>query len=290
MGSMSEHISEHSGWTEGVGNKARHPRGQSALGSEGRRLLMSAVKQSVIPRLVALPWVARAVVPTGPTPTIDGDMVGKLLSLCFETDGQGVAAYVVQLHRSGIPAESLYQDLLTPVVRQLGVMWENDDCSFADVTIGVLRLQNAQRALAPEFVGDRVPGLGAPRALLLPVPGDQHTFGLSIVLDYFLRAGWNAKLGAPGTAAEAVAQVRRERIELVGLSFACDDHLASATTLIRSLRAASANPDVSIMVGGPPFLADPALAAQIGADATALDGQQAVTRANELLYPVAGTA
>ena len=39
----------------------------------------------------------------------------------------------------------------------------------------------------------------------------------------------------------------------------------------------------AVMVGGPPFVADPALAASIGADGTALDGLQAVANANALL-------
>ena len=123
---------------------------------------------------------------------------------------------------------------------------------------------------------------------MLPVPGEQHTFGLSIVLDYFLRAGWEARLGPVGTEAAAIALVKRERTDLVGLSFACDDHLPTAKALIAAMRRASANRNLMIMVGGPSFAADPGLATRIGADATALDGHQAVLRANELLHlPVA---
>ena len=83
-------------------------------------------------------------------------------------------------------------------------MWENDECGFADVTIGMLRLQNAQRALRQDFVAGQVVAIDAPCALLLPVPGEQHTFGLSLVLDYFLRAGWDARLGTPGTQADVL--------------------------------------------------------------------------------------
>jgi methanogenic corrinoid protein MtbC1 len=250
-------------------------------------MLEDTVKRDVIPRLVALPWISHDPA-AAPMPQISDAMIRKLVALCLDSDTQGVAVFVSELHRSGVGAETIYEDLLTPAARQLGVMWENDVCTFADVTIGVLRLQNAQRALAARPLGDAAPALGTPRALLLPVPGEQHTFGLSIVLDYFVRAGWEATMGPAGSRAEALAMIRRERKELVGLSFACDEMIPVAKALIVEMRAASPNPRLIIMVGGPPFMEDPSLAAALGADATATDGNQAVVRANELLHrPVA---
>lgn len=143
-------------------------------------------------------------------------------------------------------------------------------------------MQNAQRAMASNR--DRAaPPLGEPRALLLPVPGEQHTFWLSIVLDYFVRAGWEARLGPASSRQGALALITRERTELVGLSFARDDRIPDASALISAIRNASRNKSLIIMMGGPPFVADQDLAGRIGADATATDGQQAVLRANELL-------
>jgi methanogenic corrinoid protein MtbC1 len=260
------------------------------LGADGRNLLEDTIKRDVIPRLIALPWVARSSAADA-RPQISDPTIRRLVALCLDIDTQGVAVFVSELHRSGVGAESIYEDLLTPAARQLGEMWESDACTFADVTIGVLRLQNAQRALAARPLGDAAPALGTPRALLLPVPGEQHTFGLSIVLDYFVRAGWEARMGPAGSRAEALALISRERTELVGLSFACDEMIPVAQALIAAMRKASANPDLIIMVGGPPFMADPSLAASLGADATATDGNQAVVRANELLHrPGTGSA
>jgi methanogenic corrinoid protein MtbC1 len=118
----------------------------------------------------------------------------------------------------------------------------------------------------------------------MPVPGEQHTFGLSIVLDHFVRAGWDTRMGPSGSRADALSLIRNERTELVGLSFACDDFIPVAKSLISAIRKASRNTKLIIMVGGPPFMADPTLAAALGADATATDGGQAVVRANELLH------
>ncbi len=58
----------------------------------------------------------------------------------------------------------------------LGYLWEEDHCSIIDVTLGVGRLQQVLRELSPEFQQYRgLPDMRR-RALLLPVPGEQHTF------------------------------------------------------------------------------------------------------------------
>ena len=288
MGLTGEDMQAHEHQIETNGGRPPAGRlmGQGSLGQDGRAILERAVKRDVIPRLAALPWITRSAPPTL-VPAISAGSIKLLVGLCLDADPQGVARFVADLHRSGAGAHAIYENLLTPAARRLGEMWEDDTCTFADVTIGVLRLQNAQRAIATRPLTEAAPGLGAPRALLMPVPGEQHTFGLSIVLDYFARAGWDARMGPAGSPDDALAMVREGRTELVGLSFACDDRVGDAKALISAIRAASANKRLIIMVGGPPFTRDPDLAAQLGADATATDGQQAVVRATELLHAAA---
>jgi methanogenic corrinoid protein MtbC1 len=55
--------------------------------------------------------------------------------------------------------------------------------------------------------------------------------------------------------------------------------------MLPRLRALARNPDMGIMVGGPLFVAQPGLAAEIGADATAANGQEAVSAAESLIAP-----
>lgn len=268
-------------------------------------MLEQVVQRDVVPMLVAMPWVragtapgaaaesnaasessappAPARKPGGRPAPITRRSVARLVQLTLAPDGLAVAAMVAALHESGATPEAIYTELLTPAARRLGEMWEHDECSFADVTMGVLRLQNAQRAMAPAFRGTTRVGKGAPRVLLMPVPGEQHTFGLTIVADFFTRAGWDTWTGVVATEKRAMQMVRSERVDMVGLSFACDERIDTAARLIAAFRRRAANPRMLVMVGGPSFIADPGLAARVGADATAMDGHQAILRANELL-------
>jgi methanogenic corrinoid protein MtbC1 len=121
------------------------------------------------------------------------------------------------------------------------------------------------------------------RVLLLPAPGEQHTFGLVIVSEFFRRAGWEVH----GAAQMAERDLRRliggTSFPLAGLTLGSELRVEALAAAIRLIRATSCNPDIRIMVGGPLFVARPELAQAVGADATAVDGRMAVAQAHHLL-------
>jgi len=125
--------------------------------------------------------------------------------------------------------------------------------------------------------------LDGPRIILIPMPGETHTFGLSMVYEFFHQAGWNAWTGPIASSAVLCGLVRSEWVEVIGLSLACDDMLDTARKQIAAVRRASRNPKMGVLVGGPGFVANPALAASIGADGTATDGRMAVLQAQAMM-------
>lgn len=194
-----------------------------------------------------------------------------------------MADAAMSLQRAGVPPELIYDELLIPIARDLGRKWEEDECDFVDVTNGVWQLQNAQRALSPAFRGRGSASVSGPHVALMPLPGEQHTFGVTIVADHFARAGWQTWCGRVSSAEQAAALVQDRHFDLVGLSVACDEHIAVAERLIAQLRQRSLNPQMAIMVGGSRLLDDPALARRIGADGTAATGRQAVSQGFALI-------
>jgi methanogenic corrinoid protein MtbC1 len=121
------------------------------------------------------------------------------------------------------------------------------------------------------------------RLLLVPAPGEQHTFGLFIVSDFFARAGWDV-WGGPGSPdGDVFSLVRHEWFDVVGLSVGCATRLDVLAADIRTVRATSRNPAVGIMVGGPLFIADPTCVERVGADAMAESARHAPDAALALL-------
>jgi len=246
-----------------------------------RTILTRTVELDVIPRLlIAHPLPT---VPTASGLLVTAGHVADLVGLVLSRGEPETVAFVEGMHGQGAAADSLYLDLLAPAARRLGELWEDDACDFTQVTIALWRLQNAMRELSPSFLRSTVTRTNSPRALLVPLPGEDQTFGLSMVHEFFCRAGWNAWSGPVESSADLRGMVRREWVEVIGFSLACDDKLDAVRTEIRSVRRASKNPGLGVLVGGPGFTANPSLAAEVGADGTATDGRQAVLQAQALV-------
>ncbi len=250
-------------------------------------VLVRTMQEEVIPRLLRARLAAApaSVAEAAPAPALAPvqEQVSRLVGLVLEGGQAEPAAYVETLRQAGAPVESLLLDLLTPAARLLGEMWEDDTCSFSDVTRGMLRLGQIQRLLDRAFSGDVVPAASAPRALLVQMPGEQHGFGLAMVTQFFRRAGWNVRQEPVVTSAGLQDLVRTQAFGLVGISLSCSSNMAGLEAEIRAIRRHSRNAAVAIMVGGPPFIAHPQLAAMVGADATAADGKDAVRQAESLV-------
>lgn len=242
-------------------------------------LLARVVQNEVLPRLI----VARAVGPAPvPTSTTEADTL-HLVGLLLTQPASHAVAFVEGLRASGASLASLYLGIIAEAARQLGVLWEDDRCGFAEMTIGVGHLQQVIRALSPQFQTAAVALPHADTILLLPAPGDQHTVGLVILSEFFQREGWHVAGGPVSSVNDAAALVSRNWVDVVGFSIGSEHLLDGLKTCIAAVRKASRNKHISVMVGGPMLLVHPDLAKRTGADAASNDAPSAVREARALL-------
>ncbi len=250
--------------------------------------LARTIEQEIIPRLML---AHRALAEPAPRPIaasepISLDDVRHFAKLVLSHD-EDLAFGAVQTFRArGVSVEKIYLDLLAPTARYLGELWTDDLCNFTDVTVGLGRLQRVLRELSPAF-GHSVehPALGR-RVLLLPSPGEQHTFGLVMVAEFFRRAGWDVTGGAWAAGADAAALVAAEWFDVIGFSLGAEVHLDALADSVRAVRHATCNPDIAILVGGPMFGAHPEYVQRVGADGMTIDGREAPALAESLIGPV----
>jgi methanogenic corrinoid protein MtbC1 len=192
-------------------------------------------------------------------------------------------AFIALLRRRGATPESLYLGILTDAARRIGELWEADRCDFLQVTISLGRLQQVARALAPGFLAATVSLADAPSLLLVPARGEQHTFGLLILAEFFRRAGWRVAGGPASSAVDPAAMVRDQWFDVAGFSIGSESLIEGLARSIRDVRRASRNRDLGVMVGGPLFLHRPDLVMRVGADTAAADAPGAVRQASGLL-------
>jgi methanogenic corrinoid protein MtbC1 len=257
-------------------------------GRDRMQLMSQMLERAVIPRLVLQQGPAAVAAPVAPgvapVAWVPGPQdVTALAAMVLVREPVFVIEHVEALRAAGGSLETIYLDLLAPAARALGDMWTDDLCDFTQVTMGVWCLHQVLHAYSHTFQSEGRPTDAARHILLAPAPGEQHTFGMAMVAEFFRRDGWQVSSGMQASVAELVELVRQDRFSIVGLSVGCGVRMEPIGACIRQLRRASANPALGVLVGGPIFSEKPDLARFVGADATANDGRHATQQAARLL-------
>jgi methanogenic corrinoid protein MtbC1 len=296
MGDFSANGSDSGAWIrcgsdggkDGGGDRPTGPTeasDRSLTESEAKRArLVRTIEGEIVPRLVLARRVSRGMdAVRGPEARIpEGSDVRELVRLLMAHDVSVASAYVAMVRQRGATLEMICLDLLAPAARQFGLLWEEDECDFMQVTVGLCRLHQLLRELSPEFGFADTDRNANRRILLASCPGDQHTFGISLVAQFLRRADWEVWHEFPGTCAEIVDLVRVHWFAVIGISVGTEARLDQLAETIGAARRESRNRQIGVLVGGPIFVQKPELVQIVGADATAADGPQAVLRAEHI--------
>ena len=247
-----------------------------ASAEERMAKLVKTLESEVIPRLVEAHRSTHQSVPVAvecvaPQPAD----INAFVQLTLGADESAAMRFVDERIELGVPIEAACLELLAPAATQLGVMWEEDLCDFNAVTLGVGRLQQILCRLSSAFVSEEAFPANARRIALVSAPGEQHTFGLSMVAEFFLHAGWDVMAGHGGPRDEAEGLVAEQWFDVIGFSVGSETRLDWLTSCIKAVRDSSCNPRIGVMVGGPIFSLNPEYATLVGADATSGDAKQA---------------
>lgn len=183
----------------------------------------------------------------------------------------------------GVPCDTIYLDLLGPAATVLGELWDEDACDFLQVTAGLGRIQRVLRGLNPAFLQAAPPAEQAGSIFLTALAGHDHTLGLFIAAEFFVRAGWAVSLGAPVAPLDFPAALRADWHDVVGFSIGGERELSRLAAEIATARRSSRNDRMKVLVGGQPFVTRPELARDVGADAVAHDAREGPAVAAGLL-------
>ena len=247
--------------------------------------LAATIETEIVPRLMLAHRadVERAE-PSSPGASEPGhDEVVAFASLVIEQDLAAARGFVEDLRAQGVSLESVFLNLMAPAARHLGDLWVEDRCDFMSVTLGLSRMQQLLRDLSQTSATDRAAADRDKRALLVTVPGEQHTFGMYMVAEFFRRGGWDVWGGEPEGEDAVLELLVDDWFDVVGVSVSLDGSLPRLDRFIRRIRACSRNRRVAVLLGGRAMTGNPALARQVGADGIANDGREAVFRAQEML-------
>lgn len=247
--------------------------------------LQRTVEAEIIPRLVMAHGNAGQAIAT-PAIRADEIDIASFAHLILGKESSKAAEYI-QLYRDrGVALETLYIDLLVPTARYLRNLWMADERDFADVTLGLWRLQQLLRDFSPAFCAAATSaGL---RALLTLAPGEKHDighmmFGLVLAGEFFRRDGWDTWIEPNVSDASFIDTIRTQWFDVVEFFASSDRKLDDLAATIRMIRRESVNADIGVMVCGPVFAERPDLVLLVGGDAVVSDFSQETLQARNVV-------
>jgi methanogenic corrinoid protein MtbC1 len=243
--------------------------------------LSRTIETELIPRFMLAFESDKAARYTASEPRLD-DRIDEFVDLVINHDSAVASEYVDALRQQGFPLADIYLDLLGPSARRLGEMWDTDDVSFTEVAVGVCRMHQVLLDFSRCFDPTDSAEAHGRSALIVPTPGEEHTFGLFLVVEFLRRAGWHCWTGTPKTVGDLIDLVQEQSFDAVGLSLSADRNIEQTAHTIADLRRCSKKTGLTIVLGGKLPNEQPELVSRLGADGTAKDGRDAVRVLNEL--------
>lgn len=250
----------------------------ASANDECKESLHDVIVDQLIPRLLNSQNYSERLA----TPEVSGANHGALLEFsdftvaCSQGDSLRVNQIVDSLIAQGLTQERIFLDLITPAARHLGTLWDNDLCSFTDVTCGLAIMHHVIYRLGYEFRdGPHVRGEQT-NVMMCCAPGSLHLLGATIVGDLFRREGASVVIEISSTQQELVRAVANEWFDVIGISVAIESQLLQLKSLVQELKKSSGNPNVKVLLGGPIFMLVDATADMFDADTIAKDAQEVV--------------
>lgn len=251
-------------------------------------LLLKTVETELIPRLfvnhmmdipATSPLVENSASEPARGPWCSDDAIREFAELCVNNDPGKIDEQVTDMLAKGVTLESIFLFLLEPVARHLGDRWLEDDISFLDVHMGLTRLH--QLICECESIGYQSENQPLPNQsiLLTCAPGEDHTFGLTMVADFFRRYGWQVSNLCGLDDDFLMARLHSTHYSAVGFSLHHEANYDGLKKIVKQVRAKSNNKELVVMVGGDYFIRNPESVELIGADIFATNGKDAVMKA-----------
>lgn len=244
--------------------------------------VVHSLKTKIIPRIFLAKKPALDAAPNAAA-SAAADPIRGFAALTLGFDADAASDFVDRLLAEGVTVEAVFLKWLAPAARQLGEQWETDETDFANVTLGVSRLHMIMRRLGNDFCSEHPHAEGGESVLLTNIPGEQHSFGLSMVAEFFRRAGWNLCTGPFTSHRELTSLVHNHWFDVVGFSVSSDRRLDELKRDIGAIRSGSRNRSVGIILGGPMLHSHPELVEAVGADMMSVDAVNAPQQARGLI-------
>jgi methanogenic corrinoid protein MtbC1 len=260
-------------------NSMHHQRATDSANDECKESLQDLIGEQLIPRLLNSQNYRERL----STLEVSGANTGAILEFndftnaCIQGDSLRVNKIVDDLIARGFAQERIFLELITPTARHLGHLWDNDLCSFTDLTCGLAIMHQVIYRFGYEFRDGPHDKGEQSNVLVCCAPGSLHLLGATIVGDLFRRTGASVVVEISSSEEELVRAVANEWFDVIGISVAIESQLLQLKSLVQAMKRNSGNPHVKVILGGPIFLLVDVTADLFGADVISNNPQEVLS-------------
>ncbi len=168
------------------------------------------------------------------------------LQAILRGDRRAATAVAEEALRAGASLCTVYQEIVTPALVQVGHLWQTNVIPVSSEHIATAV---AHYVVAQIYASQPVPVLTGRQALVTGVAGDLHGLGATMVADVLEAEGWEVSfLGTDLPGSAILQEIEQRRPELIAFSVTLPSRLPEAAEVIRQVA-----PGLRILVGGRAF-------------------------------------
>ena len=215
--------------------------------------------------------------------SLDEEEIKKLTNLLLDTEEGSFELAITVLKTHGASIDYIVLDLIPSIARQLGKQWEDDSLSFADVSIGVNKLERVIHKLDYLFQANQLDRQQNKSIFISGFPGSQHSLGTLIFANFLIYSGWQVHRPIQANIDSIVYGVSSKELQAIAISVSTNEQLEKLPELIHLLREKSKNPGIIVLIGGPLYNKAPSEFEHIQADVKAFTPEESVQKLEQQL-------
>lgn len=215
--------------------------------------------------------------------TLDEEEINKLSDLLLDTKEGSFELAIMVLKTHGASIDYIVLELIPEIARRFGKQWEDDSLSFADVSMGVSKLERVIHKLDYLFQANQLDRQQNKAILISGFPGSQHSLGSLIFANFFTFCGWQVHRPNQVNMDSIAYGVSSKILQAIAISVSTNEQLEQLPNLINLIRQKSQNPKIIVLVGGPLYNRAPDAFDHIPAEVKAFNPEESVQKLEQHL-------
>ncbi len=209
--------------------------------------------------------------------------IERFCAALLSQDEAAADRIILNVRRDGAEIDSIYLGYIAGASRRMGEMWERDQLSFLDVSLGTGRLYRILRGLRFAIAPVLLDGRPQTPALFVLTPGETHTLGIEMAADLFRRDGGDADVCIGKTHDEILSLAETRHYGVIVLVAHSDRVIPPLLQLSVALRIAQ--PLTPIALAGNLVEKEPKVQKMVDAELVVTDIRTAVQDLRRLTDP-----